>query len=353
MSIHPVFMSSAFFLVICGASSVAGQTIDPADTVFPDRVSTPEDLDPMVRDENISDSEVTVEVTLREDGFYEYTYYVTSGENNKGIVSALEIDLGCNFDFPDFDMPPEKEGNRNLGIGIGDRPFTPAVVRFEEERLHGISSSRKAHWHLGLRPGEDMGGMRILSPVEPGMRRYVLDPYLETLGWDYESLSEEEREAAPWKEDFQVTGMIEAPACPEDEEGRFPGSSFGPERINQLLTYSEPLRDRLTVAESVDSIQFTIHYHERIDPETFKVQPGWAKRYFAPEPGASQTVELPLRGPINRFQFRVRPPQSDKPRDEDPYHHSFQDRDVFEVRADGHPGRGRGPGGNRGSRRND
>lgn len=318
--------------------------------------------DPRERDEDISGATVEVEIDRNKEGFYEYIYTVSNPESRKGTVGGLLIGLQCDQDFEDSGLPPQDDGARwNFGIGgpeEGRVPRTPAITRAPENQgNYSLTVSGGGRFGMHIEPGDSWTEMRIVSPVGPGMRRYRLKPSfnMNPAVWDYDSV--EVGEELPGPRDFWVYGMIEAPACPgvtpPPGEARFAGTGQQnvPENINELLTYSEPLRDRLTVSE--DTVRFTIHYYERIDPETFKVQPGWAKRYFDPEPGASETVELPLRGPVNRFQFRVRPPKSDKSRDEDPYHHSFQDRDVFEIRLDGHPGGDRGPGGNRGRGRND
>ena len=344
------------FFCLYSGFVLASEEVDPRDTVVP-RGADSDLMDPMERDESIHMSEVEVEVTENDDGLYEYTYRVVSGIENKGFINIFEIDLSCDFDFPEYQLPAPLEGERNLGIADKGVAITPAVIRFETPRTHGIARDGVAFWGVGLQPGDEIDGIRILSPVEPGMREFRFEPYIETIGYDYDSLTDEEYEQAPWKEDFEVTGMIEGPACPgvspPPESPRYPGSTFGPAHINELLTYSEPLRNRLRVDEDQSSVTVTIHFDERIDPDTFRVQPAWARRHFdAPRPGGSQTVEVPLRGPRTQLQFEVHPRKSDQPRDEDPYHHSFKDMDVFEIRQGdmkAPPGRERDPqqGGNR------
>ncbi len=323
-----IMMMSKFFiggvLVVAAGTAHAGELKNPLD-----------------RDEDISGAAVEVDVQLNEDGFYEYIYTIRNPESSKGTIGGFGFGLGCSQEFGESGLPAQDDGQRfNIGAGgePGERkPRTPAIVR-AGKGIYGITRGGAVQWGVHIGPGESWRDMRVISPVEPGLRRYRLDPEIDTNPeiWDYASLTKEEREQAPSTTDFRVTGMIEGPACPgvtpPPEAPRFAGKSPGPEEVNDLLTYSEPLRDRLRVDRDQRSLTMTIHYDERIDPETFRVQPAAARRHFDPEPGGRQTLEVPLSGPLTRLQLEVHPRKSDLPRDEDPYHHSFKDRDVFEIR---------------------
>ena len=322
-------------------------------------VSADEELkDPRERDEDISGTEVLVDVTEREDGLFQYEYSIHSPESNKGIIRSFQMDIACELDFDEVEFP------LSPGPGFGgdhsDGQNVPLVPRLGDAFSVSIGMSNRVSWLASLDPGESAQGVKIISPAPPGLREYRLVPFLDTQGWDYDSYQDvapgEEEPVIPWIGDFMVVGSVTGPACslesPEEPE-RFAGHPVGNEKINKLLTYSEPLRNRLRVDEDQPSVTVTIHFDERIDPETFRVQPAWARRHFdAPRPGGSQTVEVPLRGPRTQLQFEVHPRKSDQPRDEDPYHHSFKDMDVFEIRQGdmkAPPGRERDPqqGGNR------
>jgi hypothetical protein len=209
-----------------------------------------------------------------------------------------------------------------------------------------VSANGEAYWGIGLAPGETGERYRILSNGAPVLRSFRMMPIWPTDEYAYDSLSEEEIDEVPWIHTFTVTGMIEGPSCSADtspEPALFLGSGRPDDPTNALLAYSEPLRDRLQVP--ADTVQFTLSvvYSPDIDLQTFRVQPGWARCYFNPVPGTAETVTLPLRDAINRFHLEVTTAKSPGPRKDDDAHHSFRDRDTFEVRrAMPEPPRGRG-----------
>lgn len=169
--------------------------------------------------------------------------------------------------------------------------------------------------------------------------------------WDYSGL-EEDDDAVPWTADFTVTGITTGPACPGEEypddgggggEARFPGSLFAGESelINELLTYSAPLVDQFHLTAGTHELEMTIHYHEDIDPRTFRVTPEkqQLRRLFNPRPGTSETVRLPLDPGKNRLQLQVQsrfvpPGQSDRPAREVRGRDGVSlDKDVFVIRV--------------------
>ena len=311
-------------------------------------------LDPRERDEDISATNIQVSISALENGFYEYLYDVESPEENKGRILTLSISAECSEDFGDitFPEPPTEKwlGNRSQDgnhVPLQAYPAYTAEGNIDSS-APSITGDNRVLFGLAINPGESVNGLRILSPAPPGLREYRLDVSMavtdvtpEGYRWDYGSVDAEDL-SVPWHHDFRVSGMIEGPDCrlasePPPDDARFPGTSqgFGTEQINELLTYSEPLRDRFHMPEGTEILTITIHYHEQIDPETFRVQPAWARRLFNAEPGTSETVELPLRHHRNRFQLEVHPVKSELPRDEDPFHHSFKDKDVFDIRVEG------------------
>jgi len=316
-------------------------------------------MDPKERDEDISGAEVAVVVNELDGEIFEYVYTVESPLSNKGEIQSFLIDVSCDMEFDEVEFPWQP--GPLFGGDASDGKNVPIVPRLGDAVLVSIMPSNRVSWLVDIAPGGAASDMKIFSNVPPGSREYRLTPVMITEGWDYGPYQDvppgDDPPTIPWIDDFTVTGMIEGPACPgvspPPESPRYPGSTFGPAHINELLTYSEPLRNRLRVDEDQSSVTVTIHFDERIDPDTFRVQPAWARRHFdAPRPGGSQTVEVPLRGPRTQLQFEVHPRKSDQPRDEDPYHHSFKDMDVFEIRQGdmkAPPGRERDPqqGGNR------
>lgn len=303
--------------------------------------------DPAERDEDISGTEVSVEVDVTADGVYRYTYRLAAPETNLGDVGGFELNISCDKALPEIGI--DKPGY--FRISSRDGRHVPAVVAWDSSEVHGptrVNIRNQASWsYVDLAPGETREGMVIYSTAAPGTVHYKIEPIWNPFGYDTGDWTHDADPPEDWavREDFIIHGIIEGPACPGDDEPRFAGSRFrgSPERINQLLTYSQPTRDRMRKPGGTEALEIVVHYHERLDAESFRVQPGWARRYFEPQPGGSQRVELPLRGgAATRIQLEGRAGHSDKPRDEDPWHHSFKDMDVFEVRIGEHPGQGRG-----------
>ena len=72
-----------------------------------------------------------------------------------------------------------------------------------------------------------------------------------------------------------------------------------------MLTYAKPLRTNLSVPERENTLEMQIHYSDEIDPDTFKAEPGWARRLFTPIPGDSETVTLPVNMGTNHIRLEV------------------------------------------------
>ncbi|WP_018231199.1 hypothetical protein [Thioalkalivibrio thiocyanodenitrificans] len=169
--------------------------------------------------------------------------------------------------------------------------------------------------------------------------------------YDYSDLDHDED--VPWTDDFTVTGITTGPACPGEEypddgtepDVRFPGSPFRgqPDQLNELLTYSAPLRDQFHVEAGTHEFEMTIHYHETIDPRSFRVTPerNQLRRLFNPRPGTSETVRIPLEPGKNRIELQVQsqftPPgrATTPPRETRGREGVSLDRDVFVIRVDG------------------
>ena len=181
-------------------------------------VSAAKLLDPMLRDENISNSKITVDVT-KNNGLYKYLYTIKSPSNNLGIISRLLIDISCDLDFGEVDIPVTIERRGHSVTRSKDGNYVPAEVfaAYGTSNLYGITRSNKILWGLFLRPGNNVTNIWVLSPAPPGQRSYKLVPYLDNNPekWDYDSYKGD-IEALPWIDDFTITGTIAAPACAFD-----------------------------------------------------------------------------------------------------------------------------------------
>jgi hypothetical protein len=136
------------------------------------------------------------------------------------------------------------------------------------------------------------------------------------------------------EEDFNLYGLIMGPSCNESadapiddpQEGIFEGTPPRDYGINDVLTYSEPLQSRFSVAANTTSVSMTVHYSSEMDPDTFRVEPGWARELFTPKPGGSETLSLPLNMGLNRFRLEAMK-EGGTPSD-----WSSRDSDIFEIR---------------------
>lgn len=294
--------------------------------------------DPRLRDEDISATLVEVEITERADGLYSYVYTLTSPEANKGRISSFHIDLNCTHAFGEVALPVPNGGFFG-GYNAPSDSITPtAVLGSAGGGVYGTAMNGFAMFGLALDSGETVTGLELVSPAAPGMRQYELKPSMDNgPEWAY---PEDPDPTIPWIPDFTVTGSVAGPGCPgvtptPPDAGRFAGTLFAePEQTNALLTYSGVDKDQWhTGAESRD-FTLTIHYAANIDPKTFKVQPGWAKRSFNPEPGGSETVTLPLKKAVNTFHFEVRPVDEQKGKKPEDPGAVIRDLDVFKIRVD-------------------
>ncbi len=294
--------------------------------------------DPQFRDEDISGTEVQTIVNRLENGLYEYIYNIQFPEENKGSVLTIGIDISCDADFGAVDFSDLQDSRvRNLSP---DGEHVPIRIDDVEHVDESITVRNYVTWGVFADPGNPPLTLKVVSPAPPGERRYEITPAMDTTGWDYPEL--EEYPEIPWIDDFKVTGIIEGPACNTSAaEPLFAGNQrgFENEAANELLTYRKPTQNRWHAESDKELATFVIVYSDRIDPKSFKVTPGWARKYFHPEPGTEETVELPLKPGINKLTFQARVPKSPGPRGEEEVHHSESDRDDFEIRV---PPRGRG-----------
>ena len=311
--------------------------------------------DPRLRDEDVSATSVAVQVTRNPAGLYVYTFDVESPSSNTGRILLFTLDIACNEvvdakgfrpgDFPSDAGHSLSEDGRHVPVAI-DAPWGQAAA-------FRIGFNNDVRWSLAANPGTDSRGLTLISPYPPGAREYNVIPsvrYNEEQ-WDYSDIAEDDPEIS-WLDDWIVTGITTGPACPGEEysddgtepDVRFPGSPFRgqPEQLNELLTYSAPLRDQFHVEAGTHEFEMTIHYHEDIDPRSFRVTPerNQLRRLFNPRPGGSETVRIPLEPGKNRIELQVQtaftPPGQGEtpPREARGRGGVSMDRDVFVIRVD-------------------
>lgn len=299
-----------------------------------------EGKDPANRDEDVSLSEISVDYYQDEANRWVYEYSIRSPEGNKGRISDFAIRLRCDVEFGNRGLvpapvvdDPSSSGPRN------EAKITPTAIRADSDQVYryGIGAKNIAWWAVKMPPGEEVENLKLISVAEPGLREYELRPYLDTAGYDYSDWPDKD---LPWVEDFTVTGVIAGPGCPGEvpptEEPSFAGTTPGSEsgKVNHLLTYKEPLKNRLHLDEG-ESARITIMYGQELDPNTFTAEPGWTKRHFSPEPGTEETVEIPMKEDHLRLFLEGRGKRAEERpegKKDAPPEHARKDRDEFEFR---------------------
>jgi hypothetical protein len=304
-------------------------------------------LDPRLRDEDISGTGVSVVVSRDASGNFDYEYRLSASRQNLGLALLFKVDLTCPGPGDGSGLPLQPQGEGYLGdASAGEHAPVNVMADVGSASSYGLSVANEAQWGTAVSPGENVAGLRLKSPNGPIPRRYILLPSMApTAPWDYSDVDPSD-ETIPWVDDFTVAGVTEGPGCepapaPLSESARFAGTPFPHELggLNDLLSYSEPLRDRLHAALGEGSFALTIHYRDDIDPSSFEVTPAsdGIRRLFNPQPGTSQTVYLPLAAGKNLFRlsahtrFTLR--GQDKGSGAGGRQGASGDIDVFEVRV--------------------
>ena len=299
--------------------------------------------DATLRDEDISASTISVEYFTRPDGLMEYVYTIKSPSTNKGDIEELLINLYCDVNFEPAVLPYATSKEGYIGaVLLGKPAYTPTAIRadYGSSGIYGITENNEALWGVGILPGKTTTGLRLISPAKPGMRTYIITPWVDYTegGWDLP----EDISLVPKDFDFAITGMIAGPGCPgvtepPSETNLYTGTGFRvePENINALLSYRSPQKDRFHVVSGIKETTLHIFYSKEIDAKTFKVQPAWMKRFFNPVAGTDEQVILPLNKARNKIKLSVHTNKTTgTTRKGNESHHSYKDTDVFEIRVD-------------------
>jgi len=298
--------------------------------------------DATLRDENISATFISVNYFTRDDGLLEYVYTIESSPENKGEIDGLLIDLYCDKPVEPVSLPYADGKEGYMGGAKSTAKYSPTAIHadYGSAAPYGITENNEALWGLAVSPGKTTTGLRLISSYKPGIRTYVITPWVDYSegGWNLP----EDLSLVPKAHDFAITGMIAAPGCPgvtepPSEENLFAGTGFRvePETINELLQYSSPQKDRFHVDAGTKETEIHIYYDENIDAKTFKVQPAYLKHYFNPVAGTNEKVTLPLKKSRNKMKLSVHTTKvKGSTRKENQAHHSYKDTDVFEIRVD-------------------
>lgn len=262
--------------------------------------------DPRTRDIDISLTEISVGVNRLASGFYEYIYSLSAPLENKGTVTEFNVDIACD-EMPDGEYVfPEPPINLRWDYwGNGKHP--PVQIYPSVTGSSSLAIGRKNNVIFGVlsEPGESHTGFRILSPFPPADRAYQLRPHWTTGDYDYSNLTDEEWDALSIRDDFWVDGMTRGPGCSPEPAPPALFRGTGDHVSEDLLQYASPMISFFHTSDSTVAIE--IYYGDALAPESFKVQPGWARKYFNPEPGTNESVTLKLHPGENRFNLYAEP----------------------------------------------
>lgn len=171
-------------------------------------------LDPRTRNEDISDTEIVINVK-RNNGLYVYEYTVKSSAENLGEIQSFQLDISCPVAVPYGDFnPSDYSGSGSNSSRDGKHVPVAVLADYGAAFLWGVTADNYVSWGLAAKPGDVRGKLVIISPYDSASREYRLIPYMDnSKKWDYASYDENDP-SVPWIEDFTVYGTTIGPACP-------------------------------------------------------------------------------------------------------------------------------------------
>lgn len=299
-------------------------------------IAGPEMKDARTRDEDISATAVSVDVMLLDSGFYDYVYTLTTPLTNLGTISEFSVDIACataaeSVAFPE---PPTTYPWDYRSADRRHAPLQPYPSPTGAAWMT-IGTRNRLVFPMTMEPGESHTGFRILSPYPPADRGYELRINWTVGDYNYPSLTEEELDRAPVRDDFWVNGMTKGPGCSRlpAPAALFEGTRDEPD--DDVLRFATPARSAFHTQDA--TVDLDVYYAADLDPESFDVKPESLMPFFAPVPGTHQIVTLKLSPGVNRISLyaeRARDETADMPPGPAPF-----DVDTFMIRRD-EPSRG-------------
>ena len=137
------------------------------------------------------------------DGYYVYSYDITSSNNNLGDIDRINIDISCEgLSMDSYGYRYKSSGRKNkihYQYGYSD---SGSMKDYLKRRIN-----KSIDWWTEIKPGEQLKGLQIISTEPPVARNFTISPsfdkgYIIPHGIPYS--------------DYQLTGMIEGPGCPSD-----------------------------------------------------------------------------------------------------------------------------------------
>lgn len=300
-------------------------------------------LDPMTRDEDISQASLKSTIKKLPDGKYEYRYVLHSPATSKGTISAVKFDVYCE-NMPDIgEQQVDDQGLTRDFDSSRDGRHIPLQSKMSGTNLRyaGVTRDNMFTVTLENEPGQSREFI-LLSNNPPGYLPYAfrVSEKNEKLYGYWDEAGQLINENAPWYERWEVHGVIKGPACigraatpmtrPTFDGQRMPTESRD---IDSLLRFEVPgSRNRWHAAPNVNSVKFRVYYSYFADENTFKVTINGvdSTNLFNPDPGAYEEVTIPLQGNQTLIEFSVdaKPGYFNNLGDYD----TLTDVDQFEIR---------------------
>lgn len=183
--------------------------------------------DPFTRYDDLSGTTVEYEVTRTPQGYYEYTYHLSSPQYSTGEVLSFVIDLSCDEVPASKNFAPDDFSFHDAANATENEKYVPVAVRtpYGQAIRGALTVNRDVAWGVVMSPGETREGLALVSPYPPGNRVYQLrasGSYRED-EYDYsiirEIMLDEEGDypRLPWVDDWSVNGATVGPACPGEQ----------------------------------------------------------------------------------------------------------------------------------------
>lgn len=161
---------------------------------------------------------------------------------------------------------------------------------------------------MAVMPGGSASGFVIESKLPPNVRNVVLHPSTAPSVQIWDTLPDDgtEFEDPPDPREFQVRTTTIGPSDP-DESAYFHGGGQSPANVNPFLHYLAPTDTRTKLPSGTAYFDVVVNFGATTNPQTFTATLNGAdvRASFAPAPGASNVVRIPLQPGSNKLQLSI------------------------------------------------
>ncbi|MFL6248209.1 MAG: hypothetical protein ACJ74H_19450 [Thermoanaerobaculia bacterium] len=258
----------------------------------------------------------TVEATVTYDvarGVYRYAYTIHAPSTNKAPIESVHIDVSGRIARPQRDASLQENITRirdlqpSTTIPVGITVPDPAMWRGGVGMGGNLFLTAKGGV-MAVMPGSSTGGFVIESKLPPNVRQVVIHPSTAPWVQIWDSLPNDgtEFEDPPDVHDFQVKTTTIGPSDP-DESLYFNGGGQSPANVNPFLRYLAPSDSRTKLPAGTAYFDVVVNFGTTTLPATFTATLNGTdiRAQFAPAPGASNVVRIPLQPGSNKLQMSI------------------------------------------------